>query len=75
MSTRFTTELATCGLCGHVGHLGPEGQPLRCMDPQCGCPEWIIDDCPGSLGYAEMGECPGGTDGRHASGCPDFELA
>ena len=51
-------ETATCGACLHKGHSNgctvvfPDGT-------RCSCPDYIEDDCPGSLGQIDDGACPG----------------
>ena len=64
------TELATCARCGHAPHHGPEDGPLACTHGRCDCTEYVSRECPGYLGQANAGECPG-VFGEHLDGCPD----
>ena len=66
-------ETATCGACLHKGHSNgctvvfPDGT-------RCSCPDYIQDDCPGSLGQIDDGACPGNDRllKKHGPGCPDY---
>ena len=67
-------EFATCGRCRHEGtHFGVAmSRPLPCLSRSCTCTDWLPDECPGSLGQATKGQCPGGPAAFHAPECPDL---
>lgn len=67
-------DVTPCGGCGHTLHRAAESTSPCCAFPGCDCAGWKRPQCPGSLGAAVPGACPGQPFvGGHDPGCPDAE--
>jgi hypothetical protein len=71
-------EPATCGACLHTGHSNvSQVCTFEFRDgTRCGCPQYVQNDCPGSLGQAGNQECPGNNSllKKHGPECSEYPV-